>query len=189
MAVLALALHDLPCRLSTDWESGSTILTKIWSDLMNLKSILFTGFAAILLVVAPSRAAEQKDIVDTAVEAKFNTLVAAIQEAGLTETLKGKGPFTVFAPTDEAFKKIPADKLKAVMADKALLKKILLAHVVVGSEVKAAEVVKLDGQRVNGFEISTKDGVRIGEAKVTKTDIITSNGVIHVIDTVLMPTN
>ncbi len=132
---------------------------------------------------------EKKDIVDTAVAAgSFKTLVTAVKEAALVETLKGKGPFTVFAPTDEAFAKIPEEKLKAVLADKELLKKILLAHVVVGKEVKAADVVKMDGEKVNGFKVQVADGkVKLGSANVTKTDIMTSNGVIHVIDTVLMP--
>ncbi len=132
---------------------------------------------------------DKKDIVDTAVAAgSFKTLVTAVKAADLVDTLKGKGPFTVFAPTDDAFGKIPKDKLEALIKDKDALKKVLLAHVVVGKEVKAADAVKLDGKEVNGFKISAgKDGVKIGEAKVVKTDIMASNGVIHVIDTVLIP--
>ncbi|CAN5129496.1 fasciclin domain-containing protein [soil metagenome] len=136
---------------------------------------------------------EAKDIVDTAVGAKdFTTLVAAVKEAALVETLKGKGPFTVFAPTDEAFKKLGDETIKKVLADKELLKKILLVHVVSGT-VMAEDVMKMDGksaETVGGtsFKITAnKDGVKIGDAKVTKTDIKCSNGVIHVIDTVLMP--
>ena len=153
--------------------------------------------AAVLSMVfvfgtAVRSADEEKDIVDTAVGAKmFTTLVTAVKEAGLVETLKGKGPYTVFAPTDEAFKKLGEETIKKVLADKELLKKILLAHVVEGS-VMAEDVVKLDGKEVKTiqgtkFMVSTKDGVKLGEAKVVKTDIKCSNGVIHVIDTVLMP--
>ena len=139
--------------------------------------------------VAPSTADDKKDIVDTAVSAgQFKTLVTAVKEAGLADTLKGKGPFTVFAPTDEAFAQIPEDTLKAVLADKEKLKKILLAHVVVGKEVKAADVMKLDGEKVNGFEVKAAAGkVAIGKANVVKADVMASNGVIHVIDTVLIP--
>lgn len=152
-------------------------------------------FSMMALVVAMSSgmvahsAADEKDIVDTAVSAKsFNTLVTAVKEAGLVETLKSKGPFTVFAPTDEAFKKLGDEKIKAVLADKDLLKKILLAHVVTEKAVMAADVVKLNGKKVNGFEVKVADGgVSLGNAKVIKTDIKCSNGVIHVIDTVLIP--
>ena len=156
-----------------------------------LKRIL-GAVAVAAIVVAPgssTRADSSKDVVDTAVAAgQFTTLVTAVKEAGLVETLKGKGPFTVFAPTDEAFAKIPEDTLKAVLADKERLKKILLAHVVVGKEVKAADVAKLDGEKVNGFEVKVSDGkVAIGKANVVKTDVTASNGVIHVIDTVLIP--
>lgn len=132
---------------------------------------------------------DKKDIVDTAVAAgSFKTLVEAVKAAELVDTLKGKGPFTVFAPTDDAFAKIPKDKLEALIKDKPALKKVLLAHVVVGKEVKAADAIKLDGKEVNGFKISASDkGVKIGDAKVVKADIAASNGVIHVIDTVLIP--
>ena len=150
------------------------------------------GMAALvagLFTQMGSRAEEKKDIVDTAVAAEtFKTLVTALKAGELVETLKGKGPFTVFAPSDEAFKKIPEDALKAVLADKEKLKKILLAHVVVGKEVLAADVVKMKGEKVNGFEVKVEgDVVSLGDAKVVKTDIMASNGVIHVIDTVLMP--
>ena len=122
---------------------------------------------------------------------QLSTLNKLLGDAGLTETLKQEGPYTVFAPTDEAFKKLGEETIKKVLADKELLKKILLAHVVEGS-VMAEEVVKLDGKEVKTiqgtkFMVSTKDGVKLGEAKVVKTDIKCSNGVIHVIDTVLMP--
>jgi uncharacterized surface protein with fasciclin (FAS1) repeats len=135
----------------------------------------------------------KKDIVDTAVSAgQFNTLAAALKAAGLVETLKGKGPFTVFAPTDEAFAKLPAgtvqDLLKPENKDK--LTAILTYHVVPG-QVMAADVVKLNSAKtVNGqsVKIKTKKGnVMVDNANVVKTDIATSNGVIHVIDTVILP--
>ncbi len=134
--------------------------------------------------------AEQKDIVDTAVAAgSFNTLATALTEAGLIDTLKGDGPFTVFAPTDDAFAKIPADQLNAILADKELLTSILTYHVVAG-KVPAADVVNLkSATTVQGsdVEISTENGVMVNDSKVVQTDIMTSNGIIHVIDTVLVP--
>lgn len=132
------------------------------------------------------------DIVDTAIAAgSFTTLVKAVQAAGLVDTLKGDGPFTVFAPTDEAFEKIPADTLNAVLADKAKLTDILTYHVVAG-KVMAADVLGMNGQSATTVQggalaIDTTNGVNIGGATVTKADIDCSNGVIHVIDTVLMP--
>ncbi|MFT4636048.1 MAG: putative surface protein with fasciclin (FAS1) repeats [Arenicella sp.] len=132
----------------------------------------------------------KKDIIDTAVAAgSFNTLAAALTEAGLIDTLKGNGPFTVFAPTDEAFAKIPADALKDILADKELLTSILTYHVVAG-KVMAADVVTLDSAtslQGSALAISTAEGVKVNNANVLKTDIETSNGVIHVIDTVLVP--
>ncbi|MBX9628545.1 MAG: fasciclin domain-containing protein [Gemmataceae bacterium] len=157
-----------------------------------MKAKLLAGSALALLVAfgsATSARDDEKDIVDIAVASKDHTiLVKAVKEAGLVETLKGKGPFTVFAPTDEAFKKLGKEKLEAVVADKELLKKVLLAHVIVGKEATAADAAKMSGKKVNGFEIKAEDGkVMIGDAKVTKADIKASNGVIHVIDTVLVP--
>ena len=135
-------------------------------------------------------AGDKKDIVDTAVAAgSFNTLATALKEAGLIDTLKGDGPFTVFAPTDEAFAKIPADQLQAILADKEKLTSILTYHVVPG-KVLAEDVVKLSSAKtVQGSEasISTKDGVKVDNANVVKTDIKASNGVIHVIDSVILP--
>ncbi len=134
--------------------------------------------------------APQGDIVDTAVAAgSFNTLVTAVQAAELVDTLKGEGPFTVFAPTDEAFAKIPKETLDALIADKAALTKVLTYHVVPG-KVMAADVAGLtEAATVQGgaLAIDTSDGVKVGGATVVKTDIETTNGVIHVIDTVLMP--
>jgi uncharacterized surface protein with fasciclin (FAS1) repeats len=146
-----------------------------------------------LVVLSPLSAAdaEQKDIVDTAVSAeKFKTLVTAVKAAGLVETLKGEGPFTVFAPTDEAFAKVPKEKLEALLADKQALTAVLTYHVVPG-KVMAADVVKLSSAKtVQGKEvkIETKDGkVTVNGANVIKTDIVCKNGVIHVIDVVILP--
>lgn len=119
----------------------------------------------------------------------FSTLVGALKTAGLVETLSGPGPFTVFAPTNEAFAKIPGDVLKAALEDKKKLTSILTYHVVPG-KVMAADVAKMaDATTVQGskVKINVSHGVMINESKVTKTDIECSNGVIHVIDTVLMP--
>lgn len=134
------------------------------------------------------------DIVDTAVGAgQFKTLAAALEAAGLIDALKGAGPFTVFAPTDEAFAKLPAGTVESLLRpeNKEKLKSILLYHVVSGN-VPASKVLKLNGHSVKTLEgssikVSTKDGVRIGNAKVVQTDVMASNGVIHVIDTVLLP--
>ena len=129
------------------------------------------------------------DIVDTAVSAGFNTLVAAVKAAGLVGTLKGEGPFTVFAPTDEAFAKIPADALNALLADKEALRKVLLYHVVAG-KVTAADVVQLSSATTaqgSDVMIDASHGVRINNATVVMADVMTSNGIIHAIDTVLMP--
>ena len=129
------------------------------------------------------------DIVDTAVAAgSFKTLAAALGAAGLVDTLKGKGPFTVFAPTDEAFAKIPKADLDALLKDKAKLTAILTYHVV-PAKVYAKDVKAGDAPTVNGqaLKITTTGGVMVNNAKVIKTDVKASNGVIHVIDTVLMP--
>jgi uncharacterized surface protein with fasciclin (FAS1) repeats len=120
----------------------------------------------------------------------FKTLATALTEAGLIETLKSKGPFTVFAPTDEAFAKLPKGTLEGLLKDKEALKKILLYHVVSGN-VMSTDVVKLtEVKTVEGFKvkITVKDGnVMINDAKIIKADIKASNGVIHVIDTVILP--
>jgi uncharacterized surface protein with fasciclin (FAS1) repeats len=134
-----------------------------------------------------------QDIIDTAVAAgSFKTLAAAVTAAGLVPTLKGAGPFTVFAPTDEAFAKLPAGTVDALLADLPKLASILTYHVVAG-KVMAAAVVTMDGKSaktVNGAEvnITTTGGVKLnGASNVVKTDIECTNGVIHVIDTVIMP--
>ena len=141
-----------------------------------------------------TQTSKKSDIIETAMGAeKFQTLVAAIKAAGLVDALKGEGPFTVFAPTDDAFKKIPAEKLEMLLKpeNKKKLQSILTLHVVSG-EVRAADVVKLEkAKTVNGtevkIEITDKKEVMINGAKVIKTDIECGNGVIHVIDTVIMP--
>ncbi len=140
---------------------------------------------------APATATAKADIVDTAIAAgSFKTLAKALTEAGLVDTLKGPGPFTVFAPTDDAFAKLPKGALEALLKDKKKLTAVLTYHVVAG-KVMAADAAKLTtAKTVNGqsLAIKAKDGaVTINGAKVTKADIEASNGVIHVVDTVLMP--
>ncbi len=158
---------------------------------------LLSAAAVMLVCVASVRnaaAAEKpKDIVDTAVAAgSFKTLAAALGAAGLVETLKGEGPFTVFAPTDEAFGKLPAGTVEDLLKpeNKAKLVSILTYHVVPG-KVMAADVVKLsEAKTVQGskVKISVKEGkVKVDNANVVKTDIKASNGVIHVIDAVILP--
>ena len=130
-----------------------------------------------------------KDIVDTAVAAgQFKTLATALQAAGLIDTLKGKGPFTVFAPTDAAFAKIPKAQLDALLADKAKLTAVLTYHVVPGKvlakDVKAGKVKTVQGSELT---ITTMGGVMVDQAKVVTTDVMADNGVIHVIDSVVLP--
>lgn len=147
---------------------------------------------AVTGITTQARAADDKTIVGVAAGAgQFNTLVAAVKAAGLVETLSGEGPFTVFAPTDEAFAKLPAGALEDLLKpeNKEKLSAILTYHVVAG-KVMAADVKSGDVKTVNGQEATIKvaDGkVTIDKATVVKTDIAASNGVIHVIDTVLMP--
>ena len=130
------------------------------------------------------------DVVDTAVNAgSFSTLVAAIKAAGLVETLKGAGPFTVFAPTDEAFAKLPEGTVEGLLKDLPKLKQILTYHVVAG-KVMAADVVKLKSAKtVEGSEvkIDASNGVKVNDATVVTPDVAADNGVIHVIDSVLLP--
>jgi uncharacterized surface protein with fasciclin (FAS1) repeats len=154
----------------------------------------FLAAAALAALVLPGTAWADnhgsKDIVDTAVAAgDFKTLAAALQAAGLVDTLKGQGPFTVFAPTDAAFAKIPKAELDALIKDKAKLTKVLTYHVVAG-KVLASDVAKLsqaktvEGQSV---KIDSSSGVKVDGASVVKADILCSNGVIHVIDSVILP--
>jgi len=131
-----------------------------------------------------------KNIVETAIEAgSFKTLVTAVKAAGLVETLSGKGPFTVFAPNDIAFAKLPSGTVEGLLKDKKKLTSVLTYHVVPG-RVMAADVVKLKkAKTVQGQEITidTSEGVKVDSAKVIQTDIECTNGVIHVIDSVIMP--
>ncbi len=144
-----------------------------------------------MLLVALAFNAAAADIVDTAVSAgSFNTLVTAVKAAGLVETLKGAGPFTVFAPTDEAFAKLPAGTLDSLLKNPEQLKQVLLYHVVSG-KVMAADVVKIKSAKTvqgSSAKVNVMGGdVMIDKAKVVKTDIVCDNGVIHVIDTVILP--
>ena len=158
-----------------------------------LKSMAVATAAAGILLAGSTARAQQKDIVDTAVAAgSFTTLAKALQAAELVQTLKGNGPFTVFAPTDEAFAKLPAGTLADLLKpeNKSKLTAILTYHVVPG-KVMASQVTGLTSAKtVNGqsLKIAVKDGaVMIDTARVVKTDIAATNGVIHVIDTVLLP--
>ena len=142
----------------------------------------------------PEKTDKPANIVETAVAAgQFKTLAAALEAAGLIDALTGEGPFTVFAPTDEAFAKLPGGTVESLLKpeNKEKLKSILLYHVVPGN-VTAKQVMKLNGRTVKTLEggsikVSTMHGVTVDDARVTKTDIQASNGVIHVIDTVLIP--
>jgi uncharacterized surface protein with fasciclin (FAS1) repeats len=149
-----------------------------------VKSVLAVSVAAGMFT-----SAQAADIVDTAVSAgQFNTLVAAVKAAGLVETLKGKGPFTVFAPTDAAFAKLPPGTVDALLKDKAKLASILTYHVVSGkvmaADVKAGQVKSVQGSMLT---LKTDGGVTIDGAKVVAVDVAADNGVIHVIDTVILP--
>jgi uncharacterized surface protein with fasciclin (FAS1) repeats len=151
-----------------------------------MKRFALAAVAAIVM----SSASFAADIVDTAVAAgSFKTLVKLVQDAGLVETLKSAGPFTVFAPTDEAFAKVPAATLEALAKDKDQLKKVLTYHVVSGKvmakDVKSGSVATVAG--VNAKLTAKGGSVMIDNAKVVKADIETSNGVIHVIDSVILP--
>lgn len=159
-----------------------------------IRTFGFAAIAALTFTLAPfkSTAAEAKDIVGVAVaNGSFNTLVAAVKAAGLVETLQGKGPFTVFAPTDAAFAKLPAGTVESLLKpeNKDKLVGILTYHVVPG-KVMAADVKSGMVKTVNGKELTVKawDGkVSVDGAKVTAADVAASNGVIHVIDTVVLP--
>jgi uncharacterized surface protein with fasciclin (FAS1) repeats len=157
---------------------------------MSFKLKTIVGASVLSLsAFAGSALAQAKDIVDTAVAAgSFKTLATALEAAGLISTLKGAGPFTVFAPTDEAFAKVPKDKLDALLKDKAALTKVLTYHVVPGKvmakDVKAGKVKTVQG---GALTVTTEGGVMVDGAKVVATDVTASNGVIHVIDSVVMP--
>jgi uncharacterized surface protein with fasciclin (FAS1) repeats len=159
-----------------------------------LRAASFALILSVLVSAMPAAAGSaQKDIVDTAVAAgTFNTLATALQAAGLIDTMKGSGPFTVFAPTDEAFNKLPPGTVESLLKpeNKDKLKAILLYHVVSG-DVTAAQVVKLSSAKtINGqdLKLSVNNGtVMVNDAKVVKADVLAANGVIHGIDTVLLP--
>ena len=145
--------------------------------------------SALFVSITMASAASAADIVDTAVAAgNFNTLATALKAAGLVETLKGKGPFTVFAPTDAAFAKVPPEQLQALLKDKQKLTAVLTYHVVPGAvmskDVRAGMVKTVQG---SSLSVSTMGGVKVNNANVTAVDIVADNGVIHVIDTVVMP--
>lgn len=153
--------------------------------------------ASSIAVASPIKPASRMDIVDTAVSAKgFTTLVAAVKAAGLVDALKGKGPFTVFAPTDAAFEKLEKSKPGTIAMllkpeNKSKLSAILMYHVVPGKYL-AHDIMKLKNgthvKTLNGsIRVENKHGVKVNNSKVVKTDIVCSNGVIHVIDTVLLP--
>lgn len=164
------------------------------SALTMIKGLLGMAVLTVAALAVPgvsAKSGENKDIVDTAVAAgSFKTLATALQAAGLVETLKGKGPFTVFAPTDEAFAKLPAGTVEGLLKDKEKLKKILLYHVVAGN-VMAKDVVKLKSARTaegSSVTITVANGkVKVDNANVVKTDVGATNGVIHVIDSVILP--
>ena len=149
--------------------------------------------SALMILPMSTAQAASKDIVDVAVGAgKFNTLVTAVKAAGLVDTLKGEGPFTVFAPTDEAFAKLPAGTVENLLKpeNKAQLVKILTYHVVPSKIMskdiagKKAEVASVEGNKIS---VDATNGVKVDGAKVVGADVAASNGVIHIIDTVIMP--
>jgi uncharacterized surface protein with fasciclin (FAS1) repeats len=168
-------------------KSVTAFTKRGYLSLMALSAALL---AAVTIQSTAYAGGMKKDIVDTAVSAgSFNTLASALTQAGLVETLRGDGPFTVFAPTDAAFSKIPAEQLEEILADKETLTAILTYHVVPG-KVMAADVGNIESAAtVQGQEltISTDSGVMVDSAMVVQADIEASNGVIHVIDTVLLP--
>ena len=156
----------------------------------SLKTIAALAILALIALPLSAGNKSQPDIVDIAAGAEsFSTLVAAVQAAGLVDVLKGDGPFTVFAPTDDAFAALPAGTLDSLLQDKEALTKILTYHVVPG-KVMASDVVKLNSAKtVQGQSISidTANGVKVDNANVVETDIVAKNGVIHVIDAVILP--
>ncbi len=156
---------------------------------MKAKLPALAVLALALAAPATSPAADEKDLVDVTVELKNHTiLVTALREVGLADTLKGKGPFTLFAPTDTAFKSLGVAQIKTIMTDKKLLTQLLRAHVVEREAVYKKDLVARDGQSVNGFKIGVAGPViTVGDAKVTKADNTAYNGVVHAIDAVLIP--
>ena len=169
------------------------MLHKIFSQKLIISAFMFSLIFTSLSFAGDHHKikSSKKDIVTTAVEAgNFNTLATALTEAGLIEALQGDGPFTVFAPSDDAFAKLPEGTIESLLKDKEALTKVLLYHVVSG-EVTSKEVVKLKkAETLEGEYITIKttdDGVMINNSNIIGADIMASNGVIHVIDTVLLP--
>ena len=169
------------------------MLHKIFSQKLIISALFFAMMFTSLLIAGDHHKnnSSKKDIVTIAVDAgNFQTLATALTEAGFIETLQGDGPFTVFAPTDEAFAKLPEGTIESLLQDKETLNKILLYHVVPG-EVTSKDVVKLKkAETLEGDYINIKSsdaGVMINNSKVITVDIMASNGIIHVIDTVLIP--
>ncbi|MBY0512827.1 MAG: fasciclin domain-containing protein, partial [Gemmataceae bacterium] len=148
-----------------------------------------SALAALILWLAPARASDEKDVVDTVAGSKNMTILAtAIKEAGLDAQLRGKGPFTLFAPTDAAFKKLGDAKVQELIKDKEWLRRIVLAHVVEGKEVVFKDPAGLDGADVNGFKLRVQgEKATVGEATVVRKDVRCTNGMLHEIDTVLIP--
>jgi uncharacterized surface protein with fasciclin (FAS1) repeats len=155
-----------------------------------MKTKRLTQLLAAATLAVGASLAHAADIVDTAVAAgQFNTLVKAVKAAGLADTLKGDGPFTVFAPTDAAFAKLPAGTVESLLNDKEKLAQILTYHVVPGkvmaADVRTGAVQTVQGQPLN--VVAESGGVKVNQAKVVQADVVASNGVIHVIDTVVLP--
>jgi uncharacterized surface protein with fasciclin (FAS1) repeats len=172
-----------------NWKEKRNMIKKI--ALMTSVFLMGLAFAVVPVSAAGSASnTPSKDIVDTAVGAgSFTTLVQAVQAAGLVDVLKGDGPFTVFAPTDEAFAKLPAGTLESLLKDKAKLTAVLTYHVVPGKQMASDVVSVSELKTVQGqaLKVAASDGVKIDDANVVKTDILCSNGVIHVIDSVVIP--
>jgi len=167
------------------------MLQKIFSSKLLLSVILFSFIVISSAAAGDGSKKPTKDIVTIAVDSgKFKTLVKALTETGLVEALKGEGPFTVFAPTDDAFAKLPEGTVEALLKDKETLKSILLFHVVSGS-VTSKQVVDLDkAETLNGKNVKIKvndDKVMINDSQVITADIMATNGIIHIIDKVLIP--
>jgi uncharacterized surface protein with fasciclin (FAS1) repeats len=170
-----------PFRTVPVGERG-TVLTRA----MRIAAISASSFALSMSVATHAFAA---DVLETAQKAgTFKTLVAAVEAAGLTATLKGKGPYTIFAPSDEAFAKLPKEQFEALLKDKAALAKLLSAHVVpdklMAADLKAGALQAADG---SALQVATQGGVTVSGARVTQADVTADNGVIHVIDTVILP--
>ncbi len=156
------------------------------------RTIVFALVATLSVVVSGNLSSAEKDKKDLSLVALdvggYNTFLSAMKQAGLESDLTGKGPITVFAPTDDAFKKIPKDKLDGLLKDKDSLKKVLKVHYIPKKEFKTADIVALDGNDFYGFKIkANKDGIMIGDAKVIGNPAPASNGLLYGIDTVLMP--